>query len=517
MSRSSGVKTFKIIAGIAGILLAFVSSAVILYCLFSDDIWYDEVFSLGFIDFGYGDIMNLTAMDVHPPFYYICLKFLTTIINKTSLTGSVIAAGKIVSWIPCILLLVIDLTYIRKRFGILTSGAFALFITAMPQLPVYFAEIRMYSLALLLVTVQILLALEIAEGKNKFGIWIAFLVTGILTAYTQYYACIAIIGVYLALLIVLIIKNREGRRFGNSIREVLVCAFVSALTYVPWLPVLYRQIKEINGKYWIQPLSLRSLGGCVKFMVLPVIDMERLPYAAAILMLAAIVLIVVISIIARKKGDLTIYVCFLAPMLTVIASGFLFSLLGTPIFIYRYMIPAAGGVWLMVAYMTDRAVDNILGGKNKKVSMVLSSVLLIPFVFTAFLSVRGFYGEEMWKKIHMDEAKEVIYGIDDNTVIITNFDHVTSVLGYYLKDNKVYLYEDDADRLISRMFPKSGKKINDEEIYKLLDDGVNVIFAGSFTSREEIAGKWRQDGIKANVTDSILIERYWIDLYRLSK
>ena len=37
---------------------------------FSEDIWYDEVFSAGMMRYSYREIMEFTAKDVHPPLYY---------------------------------------------------------------------------------------------------------------------------------------------------------------------------------------------------------------------------------------------------------------------------------------------------------------------------------------------------------------------------------------------------------------------------------------------------------------
>lgn len=34
---------------------------------FSNDIWYDELFTVGMIEHSYGELIRFTAADVHPP------------------------------------------------------------------------------------------------------------------------------------------------------------------------------------------------------------------------------------------------------------------------------------------------------------------------------------------------------------------------------------------------------------------------------------------------------------------
>ena len=165
--------------------------------IIADDIWYDEVFSLKFAENSYTQIASLTASDVHPPFYYWYLK--------------AFQAPFVGLWIYAFL-------FVRKRMGVTVMGVFLFFVTAMPQMANYIVEIRMYSLALFFITAVFLHSYEIVL-ENKMCHWAALIIYGILTAYTQYYACVAVIAVYVALFCCFLFMKEKKR-----IMRLLACA-----------------------------------------------------------------------------------------------------------------------------------------------------------------------------------------------------------------------------------------------------------------------------------------------------
>lgn len=494
----------KDIAGIICFVIGLIAVLTVCRYISGDDIWYDETFSMGFIRGSYSDIVSLTAKDVHPPFYYIYLKAFTGI--YTALLGDryIIQGAKAASILPWAGLFALALTYIRKRYGLFVAGFFVMLITLMPQLDTYYTEIRMYSLALLLITAEVLVAIKLSDrdGENGIGVWIAFAVFGILTSYTQYYACIAIVGIYAALFIIFIKRRATYKR---SFYGLLISAALSASLYIPWLPVLKAQMGNISGNYWIQPLTLRSIPGCAKFILLPVANIRYLPYAAVGLTVIALTAALIMLIKKREhKGIADLIIC-ISPLSAVIISGFILSAAGTPIFVYRYMVPAFGGLWLGAAILIDRAFS------DKR-----AVIMLCPFLLSGALSMAGFKAEEGKKIEQMYHATEAMVLIPKGASVITNFDHVSAIMGYYRPDVSVYLYDAEIDRLIPTMYDNVSDSLVDEDVSRLVRSESDVFFLGSFNSREDILKDWEDLGIESELKDSILIERYWINIYELS-
>lgn len=123
---------------------------------FSDDIWYDELFTVGMIEHSYGDLIAFTARDVHPPLYYCIVKFFVELCKLFAPAWDTVVPAKIASLLPYFILLVYSVTLVRKRFGMFTGGFFLFCVISMPQLSAYTVEMRMYSWALLFVTAAFL-------------------------------------------------------------------------------------------------------------------------------------------------------------------------------------------------------------------------------------------------------------------------------------------------------------------------------------------------------------------------
>ena len=343
--------------GILFLILGILSFFVCLFQAFGQDIWFDEVFSVNFIQHSYKEIAALTGKDVHPPLYYWYLKLFHDIGKVLVPAASSIVLCKLASMLPFVGIFVYTLTAIRKNFGLHVAGLFWFLVMTMPQISNYTVEIRMYSLALFFITAAFVHSCELvrafpAQGvseaertaepgvtagteetaepgvavgteetaesgaaagteetaepeaagsevtsgavltsgsvtgenglikwwkKNKH--WLLFWGYGILTAYTQYYACVAVIAIYIAVFIfyaVMAHKNKTGKSVcekvqinqeqvenrktiqneaaiqnkvaikeqnricaRNGIGKVLLCAGLSVLAYLPWLAVLF--------------------------------------------------------------------------------------------------------------------------------------------------------------------------------------------------------------------------------------------------------------------------------------
>lgn len=496
----------KKVLGILMTIMSMIAMFVIVMHAFGDDIWYDEVFSMRFADSSVRELIELTAADVHPPLYYLYLKAIVGIGTFFTKGMYAVRIAKLASVIPWIVLLVIAVIYIRRRYGLFVMGGFLMMITCMPQISNYYVEIRMYSLAMMFVTVAALTALEIVLYGNTWLRWIIFFIAGILTAYTQYYALIAIVGIYIALFIALCIKKSEIKSRHKSQRFVIYCAVVSVAMYIPWLPTVLRQIAAVKSNYWIEPLTIRSLAGCAKYIFLPMATSVSADYTAAGIMLAATAAIAVMWLVTKPaREDVITAVILLLPIVVVILTGYVLSIIGTPIFVYRYMIPAVAILWLELVIMLDKASPR-----------QWSAVIIVAYLFGAVMTLRGFYEEEHKKLVESKRAFAVINSLPQGSTVITNFDHVTMITAYYRPDIDVYLYENDADPLIERMFVGRYHRLYEDKCYELVTNEDNVYFFGSFNSRDDIVAQWESFGIESRQIDSVLMERYWFNIYEES-
>lgn len=505
-TRAEQVKKFilvrrnKISEQIITAISIIISLAVFYVCVragLGDDIWFDEVFSMKFMEHGYGEIVALTAKDVHPPFYYWYLKTFHDLGKLVAPGMSSVVLAKMASVLPFMGIWIYAFTLIRKRMGVLVAGVFVFLISTMPQISNYTVEIRMYSLALFCITALFLHSYEIVLENKKIH-WAAFWLYGIATAYTQYYACVAVVAVYIALFVYFLVIKQKKQMVG-----VAVCAGISVIAYLPWIPSFINQFQTVSSSYWIQPLTFRSIFGCMKYIFLPVSFATTKNYILAGLMIGIFGLTFLYGIWKEKSAQ-TRYLLIGGVFVPVFVAftGFVCSALNRPIFVYRYLIPGLGAMWLVAAY--------VLLKTRKEMAALL---LLVPFVLAGHSNMEGFVAEE-WKKLdNMETTEEFLESFPEDAVILCNFNHVQALTAYYL-DNENVLYGGEPETLIQTLLPNCVGMPDTGELSDLVGQNT-VYFLGSFEAREELLEEWKEKGILHTEEGSYLLERYWFNVYRL--
>ncbi len=605
-------KKLKNGCGVLFLFLGILSFFVCLLQAFGQDIWFDEVFSVNFIQHSYKEIAALTGKDVHPPLYYWYLKLFHDIGKVLVPAASSIVLCKLASMLPFVGIFVYTLTAIRKNFGLHVAGLFWFLIMTMPQISNYTVEIRMYSLALFFITAAFVHSYELvcafpAQGvseaertaepgaaagteetaepgvaagteetaepgaagsevtsgaalasgsvtgenglikwwkKNKH--WLLFWGYGILTAYTQYYACVAVIAIYIAVFIfyaVMAHKNKTGKSVcekvqinqeqvenrktiqneaaiqnkaaikeqnricaRNGIGKVLLCAGLSVLAYLPWLPFFFSQVRTVSSSYWIQPLTWKSIFGCMKYIFLPVSYAVKKNYVLACVMILLFGAAFLYSFLMKRKDARGRFFLLTGLWIAVFTTliGFVCSILNRPIFVYRYLIPCLGAMWLVAAVVLWDFIEKNWG-----------ILLFVPFLLSGYSNMQGFYGEENKKIAEMKATQSFLADFPKDAVVLCNFNHVQAVTACYLKDsNEIWLYGSNPEDLIAELLPQCRGLEDTTELSQLVKER-NVYFFGSFNSREELLKEWETEGIAYTEEGTYLLERYYFNVYHL--
>jgi hypothetical protein len=261
------------------------------------------------------EMIQLTAADVHPPLYYIVIHFFVFIFEKINIDA--VVAAKLASVVPFIILYIYAITSVRKRFGTFTGGIFSLAVIGMPNISEYLVEIRMYSIAIFFITALCIHSLPFLEEDKdkqirglKWGKIFPVFIYGLMACYTQYYAAVAVAFVYLFLVIWSVRKNIY------QLGIILISGNLTVVCYVPWIGVVLSQARTVSTNYWIQPLSIRSFGGIIKFLMKPGFFNEKLAVILAVLMFFLVAFVVITNI-----KDAYMWLCFI-PIIAIIAFGF---------------------------------------------------------------------------------------------------------------------------------------------------------------------------------------------------
>jgi hypothetical protein len=532
--------------------LGIIFFAAAIYCLIrsitlslTTDIWYDELFTMEFATRPVKELISLTARDVHPPFYYMIVRFFILLCDSLGITGDGAILGaesvaKLVSVLPFFILMIYGVTTIRKRFGILPAGLFSFAIITMPQMPEYTTEIRMYSWAMLFVTMALLHGLNLLDnimGRESKGwdildglmLWLSTTAA----AYTHYYAAFAI-GIIYGILIVWMLayymrvakKKTEGKIGLKAAATLIVALNLTIASYIPWVSVVLRQVGAVKANYWIQPVGIRSFGSAIKHLFKGYFTNDLLAVVIAVLLFVLVAFLLLRTVLRtiRAKEITDAYTLFAFSVLPlVVLTGLIASILIRPVFVNRYMLPAYGCFWLAISVMASVEIDRVYKREKGQLAGKIAGVLLaVLMIIVGAVDYKAFIGNEEYRMVNIEKTLDMLGGINSDTIIISNFEHVQGLLSYYLNkkdgDYKVYLYASEPEALIKETVPGLETIEDPIDIANYLDAGKEVLFLGSFNSREDILKDWNEQyQITSENEGSYLMERYWFDVFRLSR
>ncbi|MCR5101404.1 MAG: hypothetical protein K6B41_08620 [Butyrivibrio sp.] len=525
---------------IVGIILYILSIAMLIRSVtlcFETDIWYDEVFSVKYGLESFDQMIADTACDVHPPLYYILLN--VGILIGQNFGMDPVYAAKTVSVVPYIIICLYSAFFVRKRWGWICAGLLPLMLVGMPQMSEYTVEIRMYSWAMFFVLAFFMHAYGIIENtytsatNKKILIHsVPLVIYGIAAFYTHYYAVMAIFFMYLFLIIwttkefikTMKIKQNKGdadERIDYNFRApatALIGFNMALVSFVPWISVVVSQVKSVASSYWIQPVSFSTLGGIVKYLCKPEFSNEILNNIIAVVLFFMFLLIIIVGIKKLKKNERILLICGFGSFVLVVFAGLFASVILRPVFIYRYMIPALGFVWLPICILIATLIDSEKG-VSKTLSITLAGIITIVCIRDYY----AFRGNELYKKVNMELTQNAIDEIADNydtesVKIVCNFNQIQALMYYYLEEYDIYLYGSEIEGPYKILNPKAESFYDVSQISKWLDKGEKVLFLGSFNARDEILENfYESEGIENTETGSYLLERYWFNIYELYK
>lgn len=227
---------------------------------FHSNLWFDESYSVGLARHTFGEIWSIGGHDVHPILYYWMLRIVYLI------TGGTIMAYRIFSVIPIAIMIILGYTHIRKDFGEKTGFIFSFLSAFLPEMAQYAIEVRMYSWAILAVTILAIYAYRLTKEDNTKN-WIIFGLSSLASIYLHYYGLMAAGLINVFLLIYLIVKRRK-----KGIIFIISFGILQGLAYLPWLVNFATQLSNVSSGYWIgfsfpkTPMELLSsqLAGYVK-------------------------------------------------------------------------------------------------------------------------------------------------------------------------------------------------------------------------------------------------------------
>jgi uncharacterized membrane protein len=196
-------------------------------------------------------MINWTASDIHPPFYYLALKC-WALFGQSEFAFRSFSAVFGVLTVLAVYFVCLDL------FGKGVGLAASLLMAVSPVNIYYSQEVRMFSLMAFLVLLSCYSFWKCLGAPGK-RVLIVYVVSSVIMLYTHYFGVLVVCfqGLYFIGLFFL-----NGRLI-KSKKAVASCLIVIFLLYAPWLPALYGTIFHPQvGMEWMPKPDLFLLRDC---------------------------------------------------------------------------------------------------------------------------------------------------------------------------------------------------------------------------------------------------------------
>ena len=318
---------------------------------FHENTWFDESYSVALAKHSFGDIWTIGGNDVHPILYYWGLHVIYLI------TGGSILAYRLFSIIPIAIMIILGYTHIRKDFGEKTGFIFSFLAAFLPEMAAYAIEIRMYSWAILTVTLLAIYAYRLSKEDNIKN-WVIFGLSSFASIYLHYYGLMAAGLINVILLIYLIVKKRK-----KGIIFILSFGVIQAVAYLPWIMKLLAQMNHVSGGFWIElkfPKSYMEIISAQLAGYIRTTDYRELLIPTVLSLELYAYLIYKTYKLIKEKQNIKPYLWAVGIYFAVIIAALIITkVLNSVILYYRYLFVITGLYIFAVSFILGKEKNNI--------------------------------------------------------------------------------------------------------------------------------------------------------------
>lgn len=384
--------------------------------IFNPNIWFDEAYSVGVANQDWNTLLVSTIDDVHPILYYILLKIFTMIF------GNSMVVFRLFSVLPLIALTIFSYTHISKKFGDKVGTYFSFILLFLPISFHYATQVRMYSWAMLFVTITAFYAYKAVTEEYSKKNWIIFAIFSILSAYTHYFALFTI-GIINILMLIYIIKNKK-----ELLKNWFIFGAIQILAYIPGLVIFIKQSLRVAGGFWISVTYPNVFMEIVEFLFKDSIN-SGLPSIFGLFVFVYMILRVHKEYLNNKEEiksvTIGLLVCGLVILVTLLVSFY------RAVFIPRYMIPMCG--------LAIFALATILAKENSKLIKVIICTGLVGLsIWSGYTYMKEAYDVRNQEPLDYIRAE-----IKEGDIIIYKEIGIGSITALEFTDNAQYFYNKD--------------------------------------------------------------------------
>lgn len=424
------LKKYWVVAAVAAVGLAF---GLYMYQIGESSIWFDEAFGVALINHSPSELIHLTAVDVHPPLYYLLLQGWTELFGLSEIAlrsfSAVCMAGAVV----------VSLLLVRRYFGVKAFYVVLPFLVLAPFLLRYAQEARMYALVTLICTSATYALLRAEESKHTMW-WVLYAVLIAAGLYTHYYTGLIWIAHWIWHWYTT--HHVPGVHFFD--KRWLLAYGGAALLFLPWLPTFLDQADAVQNGFWIGPVSHETILNVATNVLMYMQEWQVKEWLSLIFMVAAGVLTALVvraySALSdpAKRSRFALLLCVgLAPIVVL----FLVSLPPLqPLFVERYLVPATLAIYMLIG-ISLAIMPPVKRWYGNKILLGLGVVVLFVFGVSNVYSAGNFN----YNQNQLPQAKHLMAKLDaqlgSNDAVLALSPYSYFEYSYYDSRNNVYFVD----------------------------------------------------------------------------
>lgn len=348
------------------------------YNISGESVWLDEGYSIRIAKLEISQIVEESANDVHPPFYYIILHFWIKLFDDSEFTTRLLSA-----FFDCFAIFVIykvGVLLFNREVGLLS----ALLLTLSRFHIQYSQEVRMYTLMSFLALLSFYFYVKILEKREIFSIF-GYVTTSVFLLYTHIHGLFIVAAQNIHFLFFLFSQDRKQ----NWLAKWVAVQSVVLLAFSPWIIVVIKKLAMIRSKVaWLAAPSFKS------FIQTFSDNFGSNDTFGLMLVLLSFAILSSSAKNLKKTGNLNqkhllLLWTFIPTILPFALSHYLF-----PIYGVRYTIAASLAYYIMIA-------KGISHTGKKAFKIIIIAVLTI----LSLSSILDYYNtpqKEQWRKAVMD-------------------------------------------------------------------------------------------------------------------
>jgi len=392
-------------------------------------VWFDEAYSVRVSQSSWGELIRLTALDTHPPLYYMLLKIWAGLfgwgegwlrtLSALCYGGSVVVAGLV----------------IKRLFNAKIALGTLPFLLLAPLLIRYGFEIRAYALASLigiLATYAMVRACEKKGWSWWWALYAALVAAGMLSLYYT-------ILLWVAHLIWLLSRTSHSPK--QLLRAPWVRAYgLSIVLFLPWLPSFMSQLGNGALAPISQAMTLDNIIGVLTFNTLykPVWQLDALYSLVALFAISMIVWLVIRARRLVKASERAGFQLLLLYALVPVAMITLLSLI-SPMYVERYLSHVAIGVMMLIGVSANLVWLRQPHRTRTQQLLIVGLVAVLSLGVTQLMDVGNFNFQRL-QKPEVRAATAVLKTSDE--LVVANDPYVMTELGFYLPDDRLKFFSE---------------------------------------------------------------------------